>query len=615
VAAAYGDSLGGPFLYDDRVWITWNPRIHSLWPPWELLAVPPGSATYGRPLLTLSFALNYAVGAAAPWGYHLANLVLHALATLVLFGVVRRTLAYLPGTFPHEGGRTRAAFSAALLWAVHPLLTESVTYVAQRAESLMGLFYLFSLYAFIRAVQGPGGRPWLLASVLSSLAGMETKQAMVTAPVLILLYDRTFESGGFAEAFRRRGAYYGGLALTWLPLLSLRSGLRDFGVGYHMGFSWWSYGLTEAWVVGHYLLLSFWPYPLVFDYGADIVASTGQVLPWVLLLVALLAAALAGCLLRRSAAAFAVLAVFILLAPTSSVIPIAFEPMAESRMYLPLAALAACAGAAASLLLGRKALPLVLAAALLLGTASWLRNRDYRSEVALWADTVRRRPDNARARLALGSAFAQENRPAEAAAQFAAALRITPGDFEARLNYGLALYHLGRPDEALAQYRGLTAPSPDSPALHLDIGLALEAQGRAEEAIGEYRRALEIDPADIEARTNLGGVLFRAGRLAEASAEYRRALVDDPGSARAHYNLGMALDGSGGQAAAMAEYREAVRLEPGFAEAHNNLGRDLARAGRPREAVAEFEAALRIRPDYARARANLETLRGIGVGP
>ena len=118
----------------------------------------------------------------APWGYHLANVAFHALAALLLFGVVRRTLAYLPGTFPAERDRTRAGFAAALLWAVHPLLTESVTYVAQRAESLMGLFYLLTLYAFVRGVQAPAGRSWLLASVLACLAGMETKQGMVTAP-------------------------------------------------------------------------------------------------------------------------------------------------------------------------------------------------------------------------------------------------------------------------------------------------------------------------------------------------------------------------------------------------------------------------------------------------
>jgi tetratricopeptide (TPR) repeat protein len=581
VAAAYQGSLGGPFIYDDRIWITWNPRIHILWPPWGFLAVPPGSPVYGRPLLNLSFALNYALGGNAPWGYHLANIAFHALAALVLFGVVRRTLAYLPGTFPSERDRTLAGFASALLWAVHPLLTESVTYVAQRAESMMGLFYLLTLYAFVRGVQAPAGRTWLLASLLACLAGMETKQAMVTAPVLVLLYDRTFEAGGFAAAFRRRGLYYAGLALTWLPLFTLPSGLRDFGVGYHLGFTWWSYALTEGWVVGHYLLLAVWPHPLVFDYGTDVVASVAQAVPWVLLLAALALAALASCLLRRSGAAFAVFAVFILLAPTSSVIPIAFEPMAESRMYLPLAALASCAGAAAALLLGRKALPAVLAAALVLGTAAWIRNRDYRSEIAIWTDTVRRRPTNTRARVALGSALALDNRPAEAAAQFAAALRTAPGDFEARRGYGVALFHLGRVEDALAQYRSVVPPNPDSPALHFDIGLALAAQGRLGEASAEYRRALELDPADGEARNNLGNVLLRSGRLAEAVAEYRVALAADPGSALIHCNLGGAL----------------------------------ARSGHSREAREEFEAALRIRPDYAKARSGLEDLRAAGAGP
>ncbi len=615
VALVDQGSLGGPFIYDDRLWITWNPSIRHLWPLWDLLATSPGNPVHGRPILSLSLALNRAIGGENPWGYHVANVVIHALCALTLFGVVRRTLAFLPVTCPTERGRTIAGFLVALLWAVHPLLTESVTYVIQRAESLMGLFYLLTLYCFIRGLGSARAGLWNLAAVLACLLGMGTKEPMVTAPALLLLYDRTFAAGTFVGALRRRRGLYLALALTWLPLAGLGAGLRNPGVGYTMGYTWWTYGITEGWVVMHYLLLAFWPRPLVFDYGADVVPSLGATLPWARGLGAVALGAACACLGRRSAAGFAVVAFLVLLAPSSSIVPVASEPMAESRMYLPLAALAALVVGVGWSLQGRRSLPVFLGAALALGTATWFRNRDYRTEAAIWADTVRGRPANARARVALGSALAQEDRPAEAAEQFAAALRIDPGDFEARLNYGLALFHLGRIGDALSQYRSLVPPTPDSADLHFDLGLALDASGRPDEAIAQYRRALEIDPLNVRARNNLGALLFRAGRFGEALADYRQAARLEPDSALTHYNLGMALAQAGSLEEAIGEYRWALRINPDNADAHNNLGGALARAGRPSAAIAEFEQALRIRPDYARARSNLEQLRTARGGP
>ena len=168
VAAVYQGTSSGPLIYDDDVWILWNPSIRHLWPPWGVLSPAPGSPVYGRPVLSLSFALNYAVGGAGPGSYHLANACIHAMAALALFGVVRRTLAFVPGTFRTERDRVAPAFAAALLWAVHPLQTEAVTYIAQRAESLMGLFYLLALYSLIRALQAGESRRWGLCACSSA---------------------------------------------------------------------------------------------------------------------------------------------------------------------------------------------------------------------------------------------------------------------------------------------------------------------------------------------------------------------------------------------------------------------------------------------------------------
>ncbi len=606
--AAYQGSLRGPMIYDDNLWITGNASIHRLLPLSGVLFPPAASEVRGRPVLSLSLALNYAAGGDRARGYHVANLAIHALAALALFGIARRTLSFRPGLLPEGRDRVLAAFSVALLWAVHPLQTEAVTYVIQRAESLMGLFYLLTLYCFIRGVQAPRPGAWHLLSVAACLLGMATKEVMATAPLIVLAFDRTFVSGTFREALRLRWRVYLGLAGTWIVLALLTAGLRGRGVGYGLGITWWAYGFVECWVVLHYLLLALWPHPLVFDYGTEIVRTVAATLPWALAVAALVALA-AAAFWRRSLAGFAGVWFFLILAPASSVIPVAFQPMAEHRMYLPLAGVAALFVAAVWALLGRRSLPVVLAAAGALGVATSLRNRDYRSEIAIWSDTVLRRPANMRARIALGGALAADERYEESARQFSAALQIEPYGFEARRNLALDLFHMGRNAEALELYLGIVPPTPDSAPLHYDIGMALDAFGRTDEAIGEYTRALRLDPGDAEAHNKLGSALLRMGRVAEAVGHYEQAARLNPESGRLRRNLAMALAESGSVGRAIEEYRAAVRLEPGNAEAHSSLGSALALTGRLPEAIAEYEEALRIRPDYAKARANLEQLR------
>jgi hypothetical protein len=161
VAAAYANSLRAPFVFDDGFAIVRNATIRHLGRIGDVLSPPTGFAVCARPLVNLSLAINYAISGLNPWSYHLLNVVIHALAALALFGILRRTLAGPAAAF--------AAWTAALLWALHPLLTESVTFVIQRTESLMGLCYLTTLYCFIRGARG-AARPWFGLCFLSCLA-------------------------------------------------------------------------------------------------------------------------------------------------------------------------------------------------------------------------------------------------------------------------------------------------------------------------------------------------------------------------------------------------------------------------------------------------------------
>ena len=602
--AAYSNSFSVPFVLDDRGAIVDNPSIRHLA---RAFAPPPGLTVSGRPLLNLSFALNYAISGIRPWSYHALNLLVHLAAGLALFGLTRRTLARGRHDYPQA---TWVAFSAALLWTLHPLQTESVTYVAQRAESLAGVFYFLTLYCFVRHAERAGRREmlWATLSALCCALGMATKETMVTAPLVVLLYDRAFASGSWRAAWRRHGWLYLALGATWaLPICcALATDARGGSAGWSSELTWWRYGLTQCRAIAHYLRLCLWPAPLVFDYGFAVVRRADEI-PGPILIVTLLLLASALALWRRPKLGFFGAAFFLALAPSSSVVPIATQTMAEHRMY----------GASAAILipfvtglvgwLGRAGFGLGVAAAMSPAAAAHVaaRNRDYRSAVALWSDTVAKQPENPRAQSSLGLALSDQRRFAEAIAHHETALRLAPGYAEAHNNFGATLVSAGRLPEGIAQFEEALRLSPNYPALHFNLGCALFQSGRMEEAAAQFEAALRLDPAYPDAQDNLGNALVRLGRPAEGLPHFAAALQGKPEAAQFHYNSANALLALGRTGEAVAQYRAALRLDPGYVDAHNNLGVTLGQAGQWPEAAREFEAALRLEPGSAEAGRNL----------
>ncbi|MEO6876250.1 MAG: hypothetical protein ABI222_15655, partial [Opitutaceae bacterium] len=359
VVAAYANSWNAPFVFDDFMAITQNPTIRHLDRLGDVLSSPAfATGSTGRPMVSLSLALNYAVGGYDVKGYHLANTLIHAVAALALFGLMRRTLLRPVMREKFGAAALPLAFAIALLWALHPLQTESVTFVIQRSESLMGMFYLLTLYGFIRAVESASPRRWQIFTVIVCLVGMATKEVMVSAPVLVLLYDRTFVAGSFGRAWQQRRTFYLSLAATWLLLAYtvIAAGQRGGAAGFGRGVSSWDYALTQCHAIILYLRLAFWPSPLVVDYGTTIVQSLGEVWWQALLLIGLVAGTCFA-LVRRPAVGFAGVWFFALLAPSSSVVPLITQTMAEHRMYLSLAAVIGLVVLGGYRWLGRGSLP------------------------------------------------------------------------------------------------------------------------------------------------------------------------------------------------------------------------------------------------------------------
>ncbi len=663
-ATAYADSFWGAFQFDDFPAIRDNnPTLLRFWPLPGPLWPPPGSLTVsGRPVLNLSLALNHALSGFSPWSYHAVNLLIHIFAGLVLFGVVRRTLR-----------RTGPALAVALVWVVHPLTTSAVTYIVQRAESLMALFYLLTLYCFIRYVgersapqragpvrrsslpsseggEGGTGKVWAVLSVAACLLGMGTKEVMVSAPVAVFLYDRTFVALGWRAAWKARKSLYFSLAATWIPLALLvasSGGNRGATSGFNLGVSAFHYWFSQIEALVRYARLAFWPHPLAFEYGPPTFPALVSGLVFGPILLAAGVATVVGVARGRSWA-FCAACCWMILAPTS-VMPGTIQFAVEYRMYLPLAAIiAAVAGAAEEA--GRRWVGpgrlrpwfwtgIAALIVTVFGAETARRNWFYRSDLALWGDSVAKRPESAKAQSNLGTALSTRGRTAEAIACYLTALRLNPRLSETHYDLGLSYEAENRMEEALAEFleatrldpgfpyaqaeagrllnrfgrspeaepllRSALAIKPELSVAHGSLGVALAAQGRTGEAIGEFEASLKLDPAQADVEFDLGIALAAGGRLEEAAARYADSVRLKPGNADAQLNLGVTLLQLGRAEAALPALREAARLTPGSATAHGNLATALDSAGRGGEALGEFRRALELRPEYPEAHYNL----------
>jgi tetratricopeptide (TPR) repeat protein len=617
---AYQNSFTGVFVFDDIRGIVNNPYVRHLWPLRETLKAPAYSTPDGRPVVCFSLALSYACSGLNVQGYHAFNLTVHILAALVLFGVLRRTFLgeRLRPRFGSVAGGL--ALAVTLIWTVHPLQTESVVYISQRTELLMGLFLLLTIYCLIRSADSPRSWAWQVGAVTACTLGTGSKEVMVAAPVVALVYDRVFLAASFRDLWRQRWRLYAGLTGTWVFLIFLvvttPRAMTGFGIA---NLTVWAYLKTEAGVILHYLRLCVWPRPLILDYDDWPIATSLQTVIAPAVAVVALLTATAWALRCRSPRGFLGAWFFLILAPTSSFLPNYGEVAAERRMYLPLAAVVTFVVAS-----GYEGLVVVArrvgarenqrrfttygVVGLIVVTVGYLtvrRNKDYRSEISIWADTVAKRPQNPRAHYNLGSALLQAGRLQDAIRHNEQALQINPNLAEAHCNLGSALLQAGRLQDAIRHNEQALQINPNLAEAHCNLGNALLQGGRVQDAIGHYEQAVRIKPDYAEPHYNLGNALLQAGRLPDAISRFEQVLQIRPDYAEAHNNLGNALLQAGRRQDAIGHYEQAVRIKPDYADAHYNLGNALLQAGRLQDAISRYEQALQIRPDYTEAQLNL----------
>lgn len=594
-AWAYATSFDGVRILDDEAHI--QPKFLS--GGWL-----EGSIT-NRPLVQASLVLNYRLGGMDLWGYHAFNLLVHILTGCLLFGIVRRTLG-LPTCQALRLSPTaaaRVAWASALIWLLHPLNTQSVTYVIQRCESLAGLFTLGCLYAAIRGSTGTRSWLWYCTSILSFGLALASKQNAMTTPLILLAYDFVFlrsslkngrsvgpaalrrpdppsnivaVPGGPAldaswshptddfqqavrptvrEIIRKRGFLYVGLtlvALAALPGLWTILMAPTGSAGFHTSnVTPWKYARSQPGVILHYLRLAVWPDPLCLDYRWMVARSLAEILIPGLIMVALFAASL-WATWRRNALGFLGLTFFLLLAPTSSFAPLA-DLAFEHRMYLPLACVTTglvCLFVQSTLRIAeRRAWPaaataaflslMLVATSSLLGMTTSRRNLDYQSRIRLWTSVVRVRPMNYRGWSSLGVSYDEAGDQQRARECFERAIAIHDRDAGSLLGLGLSCLRTNELDRAR----------------------------------WAFERGLEVDPKMVDAAVNLGVIAARLGDHDTAIKHFDRAIAIQPEFSVGHYNRADSLSELGRDAEAVESLQTALRIDPDFLQAARKLAR------------------------------------------
>jgi tetratricopeptide (TPR) repeat protein len=609
----YSNSLRGDFLYDDLYDIIENTSIQKLLPLKEVFMINRGGKLniLNRPVVNLSFAISYAMGGMKPFYFHLMNLVIHIFSGLALLGIVRRALT-LPNLRSLYGDNIPLiSLLIAIIWTIHPLQTESVTYMTQRFESLMGCFSLVSLYCAIRVGDSEHPLRWSLLSACSCLLALLSKEVAASIPLLILLFDRAFMAGSFKEAWRSRRPLYLGLLVAWccFAWVQLQAQGRAQWAGFGLPMPWWRYALSQPGVILHYLRLAIWPHPLCIDYMWRPAKTLAAILPGTLVIGGLFLGTVFA-LFRKPGLGFLGAAFFLILAPTSSFMPLA-DLAVEHRMYLPLAPVVAALvlGCYQLILLLQKqqwipwvrTRPLVLGVVAMalatLGMLTYLRNVDYLSQFNIWGDTVRKAPTNPRGHLNYGSALKNKGFIDEAIIEYEKAIQLAPRIPMAYTNLGAIYSERGEFDVSLKYLTKAIDLAPENANYVRNLGVVLVKKKLYDDALICFERAVKLSDDYAPGYASMGEVYFIKNNYIKSITNFHKAIEINPRVFKYHWSLAISCLASGEDAMAAAAFREALQLAEIPAGWTSLLGWIYWQYHKDSQAVPPLREALRMRPD------------------
>jgi Flp pilus assembly protein TadD len=566
---AYLPVQRGDFSWDDDTLITDNRMIKAgdglrrFWFTTE-------AADY-YPLTQSLWWLEWRLWGNKPTGYHVINVLLHAVNAILVWLILRRLK--IPG-----------AWMAGAVFAIHPVNVATVAWISEQKNTLSMLFYAASIFLYLKFDE-KGRWRWFGLSVAAFLLALFSKSAVAMLPVALLGCVWWTRGRLQRKDFPRSIPFFAlslifGLVTIWFQYNRAlgASELRKVGFLYRLA--------AAGWAPWFYLYKAVLPFNLTVIYPKWTIDASN----WISYVPGLV---LVGCLMlfwhKRTTWGRPLLFGFgyfvVTLFPILGFFDQGFYVYSlvadHWQYYSIIGVIALVVGAVAAIsrrmgetgrFAGLVGSTIVL---MVLGAATWGRAGLYADNEALWRDNVLKNQNAWLAYNSLANAQMQDGRADEAIGHFEQALQLKPDYAKAHDNLGVALAQSGRTKEAIAHLEQAVRIDPDLADAHDNLGNALLQAGRTQEAIGQYEQALRLRPDWFIACNNLGNALSRAGRLDEAILQYERAL----------------------------------RIDPDYAEGHNNLGVVLVRSGKTLEATAQFEQALRIKPDYIDAQKNLARMR------
>jgi Flp pilus assembly protein TadD len=587
----YANSIHNDFTnWDDLSLVVENPAIRSLSID-NLIDIftPKAGKTY-QPIRVLSYAIDYYFWRLNPLGYHLGNIALHGFSAVILYLLLASLLNQMRSESSFESNRI-IALLASLLFAVHPVNVEAVTWISSRKYGLLAFFYFSSLYFYIKnSEKGRYHRIYYALSIVSYVLSLLSSPFSVTLPAILFLYDycsiRDINLYNIIKSRLLSYLPYVVLSISQFIILwnsfTTTPGPEPAIKSHEMNSIFYTF-LTMLRVLYDYiknLIFPFWLNNMYVDHTSTSLLEYKVILS--LLVILLLLGILFFQVRADNKVNLFCLGWFVLTwLPVSNIIPISTK-MADRYLYLPAVGLFLLFSLSvyntSHRWFSRKAKQLVAVPliAFLVFSLSYLsidRNRVWANSQTLWEDSLRK----------------------------------APAYWVPHMNLGLTMAQQGRIEEAISYYRESLRLNPNSVHTHNNLGVVLLERGQIGDAIGHYVAALRLKSDYAETYNNLGVALFRLGDFDKAIAHYREALRLDPDFGKAHNNLGNALAEQGRFAEAISHYSKALETKAHYPEAHNNLGAALAQQGKLNEAIIQFENALRLKPDYAQARANLRT--------
>ena len=622
VFVIYSSGLNGPFILDDMSNIEYNPHIRITRLSFDGLkqAAFEGAASR-RPVANISFALNYFFHGENTFGYHLVNILVHATAGIFLYFFIKTTLS-TPALRSKFENQKWIAFITVLIWLVHPVQTQSVTYIVQRMNSLAAMFYIMALFFYARGrlSQAPRNRwLWFSGCAVAAILAFGSKQNAASLPFFIFLYEWYFLQDLKIGWLKRKLKIVflvffvcGFISLLYLgsdPIERLSS-IRDFA---NKEFTLFERVMTQFRVVIHYISLIFLPHPSRLNLDYDFPLSTSLINPITTLFSLITILGLIGLAIyfakKERLFSFCILWFLGNLVIESSVIPLAI--IFEHRIYLP--SMMVCLLAVVWLYprLRPKWLGIGVLAAVVMVFSFWTyaRNSVFRDQITIWGDCVAKSPNKARPHNNLGIFLKKKGRINEARVLFQKALQLKPEYASAHINLGATLVRQNRLEEALDHFAQALRIRGSFPEAHYSMGNVLALLSRIDEAQDHYQKALEAHPEYADAHLKLADILDQKGKSQEAIAHYQEALRIKPGYVQAHNNLGATLASQGKLEEAIGHFSRVLQIRPNDSEAHFNMGNVKANQRKYEEAARYFSEALRINPKDTEARRNLERVQ------